>query len=379
MNEQTLIDIEVSRQAALIKNQSVIKKFKNLFEEPIYDDEYNPKKITYKLIGHYALITSTVKEIRKVLNKYISRIIVQCGKTYFLTRFPENQETYKEFRRLLAVCGCQISTLLFVDQKSLRAFFKSTNKEIPKLWRDRIPLIKEDLSSIKYLNYTYTEKPFFPLFPFDTAKEFIESYTFSKPYDFYKFALRLHVASSSGLFNQSLINTVVANTKDIRKLLPSKVTLDKLIDNQAIYKVNKNLIFYYDIEHWKNLFYSYDINIGRNKRNQVIYIPLKLLPEVFKSCSFGINGLKYFLLIIYGLRIYKNPAVYYKPSYIIENANINIKKGKTHAKEVMERPLKYFKEIGVISSYGEIDLKSNAGIKIYIRKLHKWEPPNKNK
>jgi hypothetical protein len=77
--------------------------------------------------------------------------------------------------------------------------------------------------------------------------------------------------------------------------------------------------------------------------------------------------------------MYKNPAVYYKPSFIIENANINTQKGKTHTKAVIERPLKHLKEIGVISSYGKIDLKSNAGIKIYIKKLHKWEPPHKNK
>ena len=77
--------------------------------------------------------------------------------------------------------------------------------------------------------------------------------------------------------------------------------------------------------------------------------------------------------------MFNNPAVYYKPSYIIENANINTKKGKKHTKEVIERPLKYFQKIGVITSYGEIDLKSNTGIKIYIKKLHQWEAPHKNK
>ena len=85
--------------------------------------------------------------------------------------------------------------------------------------------------------YKEQRKPVFPLYicEYKENKKTVETilnyskYNDNNPYKFYAKALLYHVAYATGLFNQFSVNQVIASAKDIRKLLPINLTLDKLL------------------------------------------------------------------------------------------------------------------------------------------------------
>jgi len=361
-------------EIGLILNLSRVNKLE-IFEEPEFNNPKNPTEALLKLTGKYILVTSDIKEHRKILYKYTSRTLI-ADKSYFIIRLSDNHEVSMRLRNMLSANGFTILRRLTITGTiKVHIYYNKHKDKIPQYWNDRIPLIEQELNSIPFITYKYKkENNYFPMYIRSgiKAENFVNYYEGCSAYNFFCSAIYKHVITSTGVINSSKITKVIASTTDIRKLLPTNLTLKKFLSfGYPIEQVNKTLIFTFypaDFEYLKT-------NPETGNRNQILYIPLNLLHVVFKNEAFGKNGLKYFLLIILGYRMFYNPTVQYKPSTIIKLANINDSRSKEYTLQAIERPLAYLKQIGVIDEYSKIDLESDTAIKIRLKKIKSFKLP----
>lgn len=372
----------------LKKNQEKIKQEK-IFLDPVEDNPINPTSATYALKGNYVVLSSSIKEKRKILLKYSSILISHAGRTFFIVRLPKKYEVHGAFLNLLNSNEITIKKHFRLTFESLKIIHLhddsyEKNEKLPKKWEARIPLMRADFAKINEQNcasYALKQDTHnFPLFFRETEKTvkgFLSLYGNRATYDAYIFYLRLLVGFHTGIIGQFQINKALISTYDVRMLVPSSLSLERILKHKEIEKINHSLIFSYKTEKWLELKYA---DISQKKQNQAIFIPFELLSYVFNPESFGNRGLNYFLMIIFGYRFYKKPQVKYKPSTIIELANINAKRGIQYTIHALNRPLKYFKKIGIISSYTEITkniIKEDKPIKIYLKPLKYWKEPEK--
>ena len=369
------------------KEINKLNEFRIFTDRTAYDSETLPTQATYTTYNNYILATSSIKEKKLILLKYARKQIRVNRTIYFPIRLPNDRELKSILLDALTSAEIKITKELTISWDSTVTTQITRNKNLPKKWVDRLPMLQQDLQQQTATIYKQPKTPTFPLYiaqPKEdkkTVENFLNYSTDNPtPYQFYAKALLYHVAYATGIFNQYTVNQVIANPQEIRKLLPNDLTLDRLLtlahpskSTHTIKKENDRLIFTYDIEKLNTLSGYTDDN-GNRQKYQNILIPFKLLPEIFKSCSFGKNGLPYFLIIIYGYHA-RYSKVNYKLSTIIRYANINTSRGHNYTLEAIEKPLRYLKKIGVIGQYDKPTLehlKQDKAITIYLNSMKYW-------
>lgn len=339
---------------ALFKKIEILKKLK-IFNGHKFNNDNHPTEVIFDGFKNYIFCSSSIREKQKILFRFSTSIITIDGIPFFPFRLPDNEELQEKIITLLNKAEIKQADKLTISwERKLKARTTGKKKNIPKNWRDRIPLLEEALlTKIAYTTYKPKKELYFPLYITSdkkTAEGFLKyARPYNKPYTFYLRAIIYHVALTAGLFGQNSISTVVANVNRIKKLLPSNFPLKMLISKKnnlvKIEKINNKLIFEYDMDSM-NCRYSHE-EAGKTVRHQRIMIPFKILPHVFRAESFGRNGLAFWLLLVFGYRC-RHTRVNYKPSTIVKLGHINTNRGINYTLEAINKPLRYMKNLGLL-------------------------------
>ena len=369
-------------------------KYNSYFQnEPIYDDECNPKNVTYKTKdGTYFLVFSQINRLKVILAKFFRSIKVD-NKRYFVIRIPAKKQDRIYLHNMLNNLKISIIRELTIPCDSALEFRGRTEKNIPRAWAEKLPLLETYLQNYVDNSYEIYQPPKVPLFPLfmpataTATKElgfnvghFIDTYCLvykTSPYNFYAYAVCSHLMLYYSLQHQTIVNTVIASIKDIRKLIPDNLSTDRFIReveeipflNVRVKKIaGKNLKFIFDTDQIFNYC----------KNRQYFKIPVLLLKEVFTSNVFGKGGLPYFLMVMYAFHTPKN-FMNYTPATIKKLTNIKGNRGATYTIDAINLPLLYLKEIKVIRFLKKLtteEYKNNKRLLFSLNNLDKWEPPN---
>ena len=364
----------------LMRENEIEKHYYNSYLEIKESDEI--AKTTYITNSPYLLLITSIKRKEKILAKFFRSILVD-NKRYFIIREPAKKNDRIYFHNMINNLGIKFTRELTISYDSEISFRGRTDKNTPRAWADKLPLMEQYFKH--YLQnpceiYQLPEIPLFPLYMSDekSADKFVYSYTLlysERPYSFYAYAVCSHIILYCGLTLQTKVNTVVASIKDIRKLIPDNLSIDRFIKETKgisipvrVEKIdNKTLKFTFGTEYIERYC----------KNRQYFKIPVLLLPKVFSKESFGKGGLAYFLMVMFAFHNKQN-KMNYKPSTIIKLTHITDKRGKKYAIETINRPLLYMKDIRVIRSLklcDEESYKEDKAIWFYLNVLDRWQPP----
>ncbi len=377
---------------SLILKEEEIKKhnYTSYFQEKVLDNEQNPTKITYiTKEGTYYFLTTSIKDKERILAKFFRSILID-SKRYFVVRIPANKKDRICFQNMMNNLDIKRTRELTISFESNLQFRSKTEKNIPRLWADKLPLIE------KYFQHnnnscTVYQPPVIPIFPLyciaynPCVEKFVYKYCellydSKEVYTFYAYAVCSHVMFSCGIHKQTQVNTVIASIKDIRKLLPDNLNTDRFIQES-----NKKIeipVKVTRIEDKRGLLkFTFDTSriLSCYRNLQFLQIPIKLLPKCFRSDAFGKNGLAYFLMILWALHNKRN-AMNYTPSKIIKLAKINTKRGTKYTINAINKPLEFLKKIKVIRAFTPLTkekLLKDEAIVFYLNNLLYWvEPEN---
>ncbi len=345
---------KIHRTAQLMSNELTLRKIKIFpIQQVEYDSKELPQQAIYKPYQNYIFCTSTIREKQRILHRFSTALIKLNGILYFPLFLPNSRELRSQLIALLEEAEIKKTDRLTITYESkVQARTTGKKKNIPNNWMKKLPMLEEVLNTqISYTVYQPTKNiAKFPLYILEkNVKKFLIYSKNKTCYGFYFKALIYHVALSSGLFGQYSISKVIANVTDIKKLLPCNLPIQKICRENKFVKIEKvknQLIFNYKMNILNTLHHHITAD-GKTVKHQRIMLPFKLINHALRAEAFGRNGIPFLLLIVFGYRC-KHPKVNYKPSTIVELAKLNTKRGIPYIIESINKPLRYFKNLGLL-------------------------------
>lgn len=255
---------------------------------------------------NYVLVYSPIKDVRRILFKYTTKIIYNATtkKRFYSIPAPTKYQERNLFFRYLDQLEIKPITNFYVNATdSINTRNTKNGFALRKLhWKQRLELLSVEINkTVQFLTYDKPKNPLFPLFyPQDnqarrTLAKHIKYYApFNNDiYNFYFYALRFHLYYSTGMNHQHYTDTIIAKQKDIRSLLPQDFTIEKLLtfsnQNTEITKqTGKALAFKFNMEnvqknntcfeHNYKLIPMYLINKLYNKTKNILLMLILLYP-----------------------------------------------------------------------------------------------------
>lgn len=246
-----------------------------------------------KVRRNYVLVYSPIKDVRRILFKYTTKIIYNATtkKRFYSIPAPTKYQERNLFFRYLDQLEIKPITNFYVNATdSINTRNTKNGFALRKLhWQQRLELLAVEINkTVQFITYDKPKNPLFPLFyPQDnqarrTLAKHIKYYApFNNDiYKFYYYALRFHLYYSTGMNHQHYTDTIIAKQKDIRSLLPQDFTIEKLLTFS-----NKNIEI--TKQTGKALAFKFDMEIVERNNNCFQYnyklIPMHLINKMYNK------------------------------------------------------------------------------------------------